>query len=91
MPNDALPRCGDTVLHRPSGESWVVAWAEYDDLAWTGWPNGIARLADCDVTHRCTDAEHEKSVRIWVGVDDPRSARVLRLYGGAIAGEKSGG
>jgi uncharacterized protein YodC (DUF2158 family) len=79
-----IPRCGDQVRHKPSGESWVVAWAEGDDIAWAGWPNGIARLSDCEVIHRCSDDEHRKEVTGWQKVNDPRAARVMRLYGGAI-------
>lgn len=82
----ALPRCGDHVHHRPSGEEWVVAWAEGDHLAAAGWPNSIARLADCDVIYRCTDAEHRDDVVLWSlhAGGDSRRARVLRLYGEAV-------
>jgi hypothetical protein len=36
----------DHVLHGPSGETWVVAYVEGDRLAWCGWPEGEAKLAD---------------------------------------------
>jgi hypothetical protein len=80
----ALPRCGDTVRHRPTREKWIVAWAEGDDIAWTGWPDGMARLSDCDVIRRYTDAEHRAWVEKWrsTGDRDSRRSRVLRLYGG---------
>ena len=55
-------RTGDTVLHRPSGEKWMVAYVEGDFLAWRGWPDGEARLSDCDLVEACTDATHWK----WV-------------------------
>jgi hypothetical protein len=80
-----LPRCGDVVLHRPSGEMWLVAWAEGELLAPSGWPNGIAQLADCEVLKRCSDPEHAAAVDEWRRVhdcSDSRRARVLRLYGG---------
>jgi len=78
-----IPRCGDKVLHRPSEETWLVAWAEGNDIAPSGWPNCMARLSDCDVTYRCSDAEHAKAVDDWRSVqDDSRGRRVLRLYGG---------
>lgn len=51
-------RAGDHVLHVPSGETWVVAYVDGDDLAWCGWPDGLGRTSDCTVTRRCTDAEH---------------------------------
>ena len=81
------PRCGDYVLHRPSGEEWVVAYADpvIDLLAWAGWPNGTAKLSDCEVTKRCTDDEHRKAVEEWrnSGSDDGRKRKVLAFYGGA--------
>lgn len=42
-------RTGDHVLHKPSGETWVVAFVDGDDLAWCGWPNGLARTSDCEL------------------------------------------
>lgn len=56
------PRCGDTVFHRPTGETWVVAYAEGEYLAWFGWPDGLAKLSDCEVKERCSDEEHAKAV-----------------------------
>lgn len=79
-----LPRCGDHVRHRPSGENWLVAWAEGDDLAPAGWPNSMARLADCEVTFRCSDDVHRECVDLWRdSPGDSRRDRVLRLYGRA--------
>jgi NTP pyrophosphatase (non-canonical NTP hydrolase) len=81
----APTRCGDHVLHTPSGERWVVAWAEGELLAWAGWPNGIAQQADCSVIYRCSDEQHRQAVQEWAGSTDcdGRRARVLRLYGAA--------
>jgi hypothetical protein len=61
-----LPRCGDTVYHRPSKETWEVAYAHAGYLSWFGWPEGQARVEDCDLTKRCTDEEHEKAVAQWL-------------------------
>ena len=82
-PNPA-PRCGDHVLHRPTGETWVVAYAEGGDLVPAGWPPGIARTADCEVVRRASDAEHAASVEQWrdTSLDGWVRPRVLRLYGG---------
>lgn len=68
-----IPRCGDTVHHRPSGEDWLVAYADpaRDELAWCGWPPGVAKLSDCDLVERCTDEEHAALV-----------AQILRMPGG---------
>lgn len=86
-----LPRCGDRVFHRPSRETWRVAWAEGDCLAWEGWPNGIASLSDCLLVYRCTDHEHRAAIERWEQSrssgheSDSRRARVLRLYGARAA------
>jgi hypothetical protein len=82
--SEEIPRCGDHVLHTPSGETWEVAWAEGDDLAWAGWPDGTARVHDCRIVKRCTDAEHVAAVQQWKDLnDDTRPTRVRRLYGGS--------
>ena len=50
-------RCGDHVHHR-SGEDWIVAYIDGDDLAWCGWPDGLARTSDCQLIKACSDEEH---------------------------------
>lgn len=79
-----IPRCGDHVLHRPSGEKWLVAWCEGDDLAWCGWPNGIARTSDCEIVHRADDTEHRKMAAEVAACGDSRASRVRRLYAEAL-------
>lgn len=85
--DERLPRCGDHVLHGPTGETWVVAWAEGEHLAWAGWPNGTALITDCTIVKRTTDAEHRRAVEDWehCANDDGRRERVLHLYGGILA------
>ncbi len=53
----AIRTC-DTVFHRPSGERWLVAYVWEDHLAWCGWPEGEARLEDCDLVKSCSDEKH---------------------------------
>lgn len=52
-------RTADIVFHRPSEETWVVAWADEEtgDMAPCGWPTCQARIADCDLVKAATDAE----------------------------------
>lgn len=45
---------GDTVLHGKTGETWVVAYVEGNRLAWCGWPEGTADLADCTLVEKAT-------------------------------------
>lgn len=52
---------GDTVLHKPTGERWVVAFVQNGRLSWCGWPEGTADLADCELVEAATD---ERRVRL---------------------------
>ena len=60
----ATIRTGDTVYHRPTKETWVVAYADYDrdELAWIGWPPGHAKLSDCTLCMSCSDEDHLKEL-----------------------------
>lgn len=55
-------RSGDTIFHRPSGEHWLVAAVspKRDEVVCCGWPETIAKAADCEVVRHCTDAEHQE-------------------------------
>lgn len=54
---------GDTVFHAPSGETWKVACVQGDRLSWTGWPEGMANLADCTLVEKATPEAREKLLR----------------------------
>lgn len=45
---------GDVVLHAPTGERWVVACVEGNQLSWCGWPEGWAKLEDCTLAEKAT-------------------------------------
>jgi len=79
-------RCGDTVMHWPTGEEWVVAWADpaTGHLAWCGWPNGTGRIGDCVVVKRASDDEHRDWVQRVAGLRDSRGAICRRLYPEAL-------
>lgn len=80
---NTIPRCGDHVYHAPTGETWVVAWADAstNDLAWCGWPNGIARLSDCEIVKRVSDTMHAKCLALVIKGSDSRASRAKALYG----------
>jgi len=59
----AMFRTGDTVLHKPTGECWLVALCEGDDLSWCGWPEGWAKASDCELIKVASDEEHLKLLR----------------------------
>jgi len=65
-------RAGDHVRHRPSGESWVVAYQDGEYISWCGWPAGEARAADCEVIKAATDEEHRAMLDRLADLDDKR-------------------
>lgn len=54
-------RTGDIVLHLPSNEEWVVAWADHKSgyMAPCGWPTCQALISDCTIIREATDAEYK--------------------------------
>lgn len=71
-------RTGDVVFHRPSGETWVVAYADEErgELVPCGWPFTIAQISisDCDLREATNDAEHLALLKRLAGMQthDPR-------------------
>lgn len=68
-------RAGDHVKHLPTGEEWVVAYVDGDDLAWCGWPDGLARVSDCVLTFEVNDAGHRKWLEEIAASKSGRRAR----------------
>lgn len=52
----------DTVLHRPSGEQWSVAFVDDDRIYWCGWPEGSANFSDCELLKKATPAERHAAL-----------------------------
>lgn len=79
-PDPNRVNCGDAVLHRPSGEKWLVAAAdrERDEIMYCGWPEGVAKLSDCDVIRRATP---EASAKLHRELSGARRAMADRVYG----------
>ena len=48
-----------TVLHRPTGETWTVAYVHGDELCPCGWPETIAKISDCDLLREATQEERD--------------------------------
>lgn len=53
-------RAGDSVLHKPTGETWCVAAISPDgkQLACCGWPETLADVSDCELKEPASDQEH---------------------------------
>lgn len=84
-------RTGDHVHHKPSGEDWLVAWADHSAgyMAPCGWPTCQARIEDCEVTKTATDQESDALVEQLArsGRSDAQIAAAIRaLKGGGVDG-----
>jgi len=77
-------RTGDTVRHEPTGEEWVVAFAEEDrGLSPCGWPETLANIEDCTLIKRATDKErHDLLVQMSkMSIEDIRGRYARRKLG----------
>lgn len=80
-------RAADHVRHKPSGETWVVLWAnaEHDQLAAAGWPSGVVKLSDCELVKAATDEDHNALLdSLERAVDGPApwfgAVKAIRIY-----------
>lgn len=91
MPPAQVVRAGDTVLHRPSGETWTVASVEGLHFYACGWPETRALLSDAELVEACTDEEHEDTLRRVAASDGNGSGRAVaarrELAGRRLAAE----
>lgn len=62
---------GDSVFHRPTGETWIVACVQDGRLSWVGWPEGTASVADCDLTERATPESRLKLLQDMAAMSQP--------------------
>ena len=73
---------GDVVLHKPTGEKWVVAYVKGEHLCCCGWPESLALVSDCELV---TTAESEsrlellRQIAAMPGSDSRKSYAVERL------------
>lgn len=58
-------RSGDVVKHRLSGETWVLAYADGDEVSACGWPESWAKASDCDLVKAASDEEYKKMLHDW--------------------------
>lgn len=76
-------RTGDAVIHKPSGETWSVAFVEDGRLCAIGWPLSLVPVEDCELKRACTDEQHQEILREMASMSgsDPRRSYARRVLG----------
>lgn len=76
-------RTGDTVYHRPTGETWLVAYVEDDGryLAPCGWPFCLAPVTDCELREAASDEDSMKLLRELAEMSDQTDMRQRHAAG----------
>ena len=68
-------KTGDTVLHKPTGEHWTIAWAERGRVCPVGWPETLAEDSDCELLQEGTEAERMKLLHDMANIPAPSRGR----------------
>jgi len=76
-------RAGDAVLHKPSGQTWSVAFVEDGRLCARGWPLSLDPVDHFELTRACTDEQHRKVLEEMANMtgSDPRRSYARRALG----------
>lgn len=73
---------GDFVFHRPTRETWIVAYVRGDALSYCGWPDGLARLADCLLVHKASQQERTDTLKTLAASSGHRAEYARRVLNG---------
>lgn len=67
---------GDTVLHVPTGEEWIVAFVENNILCCCGWPATLVAVKDCILTEKANAEVRNELLHKLANMSetDPRGA-----------------
>lgn len=67
---------GDTVIHTPTGEEWLVAVVENNTLCCCGWPATLVKVEDCVLTEKATPEARDALLKRLANIveADPRGA-----------------
>lgn len=69
-------RAGDTVKHGPTGETWILAVDQFgNDVSPCGWPETIAKAADCEIVKRASDSERHSQLLRSSKLREPHDIR----------------
>lgn len=64
-------KTGDTVMHKPTGEEWLVAGVDNGQLMWCGWPEGSVPVEDCELVKSTSDEDSIEWLRILAAMTGP--------------------
>ena len=77
----------DVIRHRPSDETWVVAYVSGDYLCCCGWPCSEAKLSDCELIEKASEAERLDLLRQMAAMRpdppsyyDPRKSYAVEYF-----------
>lgn len=68
----------DAVLHQPTGEVLLVAYADDTYLRWCGWPPVSALLEDCSLVRKATPDQRKSLLCQLAGSSDGDLRRYAR-------------
>jgi hypothetical protein len=74
----------DHVLHKPSGETWLVAYVRGDRLVCCGWPESMVPLSDCELVKKASIFEKWKLIGEMLNTSGSRGEYALRMMAGAV-------
>jgi len=76
-------KTGDTVFHRRSGETWLVAYAQNGYVCACGWPETLAYESDCELIESATE---EKRLNLLHELAEKQGHDSRRSYARRILG-----
>lgn len=71
---------GDVVLHKPSGEHWVIAYVEGEQVCCCGWPKTYAPVRDCNLVKIATSEERLELLRKMADMAAPDTRRTYARH-----------
>lgn len=70
---------GDVVLHRPTGERWLVAYVRDDNLCCLGWPESFARVSDCELIEFAEPTQRQLILENMAAMDGSDSRKMYAI------------
>lgn len=71
---------GDVVHHKPTGETWTVAYVKDEYLSWCGWPEGQARVVDCELMEAATPEKRHGLLLAMAAMEGSDSRKTYAIH-----------